>query len=110
MALSSWVAGADGSGFPAEHLPFGVFSTPGTPPRAGVRIGVDPMGGSSVDYWAEIADVYGLDLEIYAEGEKIGTLIIGRGSLFWRGGKRKGQKQIDWTRFAQIMDQLAYDT
>ncbi len=51
---------------------------------------------------------YSLDLEIYAEGEKIGTLIIGRGSLFWRGGKRKGQKQIDWTRFAQIMDELAY--
>lgn len=51
---------------------------------------------------------YGLDLEIYAEGEKIGTLIIGRGSLFWRGGKRKGRKQIDWTRFAQMMDQVAY--
>ena len=51
---------------------------------------------------------YSLDLEIYAEGEKIGTLIIGRGSLFWRGGKRKGQKQIDWTHFAQIMDELAY--
>jgi hypothetical protein len=51
---------------------------------------------------------YSLDLEIYAEGEKIGTLIIGRGSLFWRGGKRKGQKQIDWTRFAQIMDEMVY--
>lgn len=39
MALSSWVAGADGSGFPAEHLPFGVFSTAGAPHRVGVRIG-----------------------------------------------------------------------
>ncbi len=37
--LSSWVDGADGSGFPAEHLPFGVFSTPGGGPRVGVRIG-----------------------------------------------------------------------
>ncbi|HKO60732.1 MAG TPA: hypothetical protein VJV03_06190 [Pyrinomonadaceae bacterium] len=27
-----------------------------------------------------------LDLEIYAENEKIGTLIIGQGSLSWRGG------------------------
>ena len=26
MALASWVPGADGSGFPAEHLPFGVVS------------------------------------------------------------------------------------
>jgi phosphoglucomutase len=31
---------------------------------AGVRIGVDPLGGASVDYWEEIADVYGLDLEV----------------------------------------------
>ncbi len=30
----------------------------------GVRIGVDPLGGSSVDYWDEIADTYGLDLEV----------------------------------------------
>jgi hypothetical protein len=51
---------------------------------------------------------YSLELEIYAVGEKIGTLVIGRGSLFWRGGKRKGVKQIDWTRFAQIMDEMVY--
>ncbi len=31
---------------------------------SGVRIGVDPMGGSSVHYWEEIADRYGLDLEV----------------------------------------------
>jgi phosphoglucomutase len=31
---------------------------------AGVRIGVDPLGGSSVAYWDEIADVYGLDIEV----------------------------------------------
>jgi phosphoglucomutase len=31
---------------------------------SGVRIGVDPLGGASVDYWQEIADVYGLDLEV----------------------------------------------
>jgi fumarylacetoacetase len=45
MALRSWVPGADGSGFPAEHLPWGVFSTgaaggrPGDRRRVGVRIG-----------------------------------------------------------------------
>jgi fumarylacetoacetase len=37
--LSSWVAGADGSGFPAEHLPMGVFSVGGGTPRVGARIG-----------------------------------------------------------------------
>jgi hypothetical protein len=35
--------------------------------------------------------------------------VIGRGSLFWRGGKRQKQIQIDWTRFSQIMDMMAYE-
>jgi fumarylacetoacetase len=43
--LNSWVDGANGSGFPAEHLPFGVFSIDadgdgdGDRRRVGVRIG-----------------------------------------------------------------------
>jgi fumarylacetoacetase len=37
--LTSWVPGADGSGFPAEHLPYGVFSVHGGPRRVGVRLG-----------------------------------------------------------------------
>jgi phosphoglucomutase len=32
--------------------------------KSGLRIGVDPMGGASVDYWAPIAEMYGLDLEV----------------------------------------------
>jgi phosphoglucomutase len=31
---------------------------------AGVRMGVDPLGGSTVDYWELIAERYGLDLEV----------------------------------------------
>jgi phosphoglucomutase len=31
---------------------------------AGVRIGADPLGGSSVGYWGEIADRYGLALTV----------------------------------------------
>jgi phosphoglucomutase len=31
---------------------------------AKIRIGVDPMGGSGIAFWAPIAEVYGLDLEI----------------------------------------------
>lgn len=49
-----------------------------------------------------------LDLEIYANREKIGTLILGSGSLFWFGKGRHKRKRIDWTRFAQMMDELAY--
>ena len=32
--------------------------------RAGVRIGADPLGGASVDYWAAIADRHRLDLTV----------------------------------------------
>jgi phosphoglucomutase len=32
--------------------------------QSGVRIGADPLGGASVDYWGHIADQYGLDLTV----------------------------------------------
>jgi phosphoglucomutase len=32
--------------------------------QAGLKIGVDPMGGSGVAYWAPIAETYGLDLHV----------------------------------------------
>ena len=32
--------------------------------RAGVRIGADPLGGASVDYWGRIAERHGLDLTV----------------------------------------------
>ncbi len=35
----TWVEGAAGSPYDLDNLPYGVFSTPGTEPRVGVRIG-----------------------------------------------------------------------
>ncbi|GAA4844488.1 phosphoglucomutase (alpha-D-glucose-1,6-bisphosphate-dependent) [Luteimicrobium xylanilyticum] len=32
--------------------------------EAGVRIGADPLGGASVEYWGEIGERYGLDLTV----------------------------------------------
>ncbi|QPL05483.1 MULTISPECIES: phosphoglucomutase (alpha-D-glucose-1,6-bisphosphate-dependent) [Actinomyces] len=32
--------------------------------EAGVRIGADPLGGASIDYWGAIAERYGLDLTV----------------------------------------------
>jgi hypothetical protein len=49
-----------------------------------------------------------LDLEIFAEGHKLGDLIIGRGSLYWFGRGRKKRKRIRWSKFAEMMDELAY--
>lgn len=31
---------------------------------AGIRIGADPLGGAAVDYWAEIGEMYDLDLSV----------------------------------------------
>jgi fumarylacetoacetase len=39
MTSTSWVPGADGSGFGLENLPYGVFAPGGDTPRVGVRIG-----------------------------------------------------------------------
>jgi len=49
-----------------------------------------------------------LELEIHAERQKIGHLVIGRGSLYWYGRKRQKSKRISWSRFAEMMDELAY--
>lgn len=49
-----------------------------------------------------------LNLNIYADGEKIGELEIGRGSLYWYGRKKQKSKRINWSKFAQMMDDLAY--
>lgn len=49
-----------------------------------------------------------LHLEISARGGKIGDLTIGRGSVVWRGGRRKKEKKIGWSRFAERMDRMAY--
>ena len=49
-----------------------------------------------------------LNLEIFARKEKIGEIQLGRGSLFWCGAKRHTRKRISWTKFAEMMDSLAY--
>ena len=50
--------------------------------NAGIRIGVDPLGGAGVNYWPRIADRYQLDLSIVS-GEVDST--FGFMSLDWDG-------------------------
>ena len=50
-----------------------------------------------------------LELEVFADAEKIGSLEIGRGSICWRGGKRQKAKRLSWSEFAQHMDSWAYN-
>jgi hypothetical protein len=40
-----------------------------------------------------------LHLEIYAAREKIGTLVLASGSLFWYGRSRHKRKRIAWESF-----------
>ncbi|HWS86273.1 MAG TPA: hypothetical protein VN282_04890 [Pyrinomonadaceae bacterium] len=49
-----------------------------------------------------------MKFEIYASEEKIGTIIIGRGSITWRGGRRQRDKRLSWSQFAELMDRHAY--
>lgn len=49
-----------------------------------------------------------LRLELFANREKLGELEIGRGSMYWRGANRSIAKRIGWSRFAKMMDRLAY--
>lgn len=49
-----------------------------------------------------------LRLNIFADKRKIGELLIGRGSLYWYGRNRQRAKRIGWSRFAELMDELAY--
>ena len=49
-----------------------------------------------------------MEFEIYAGQEKIGTIVIGRGSLTWRGGRRQRDKRLSWSQFAELMDKHAY--
>jgi hypothetical protein len=49
-----------------------------------------------------------LRLQIFSNEEKIGQLEVGRGSLYWYGRNRKSRERVDWSRFADMMDELAY--
>ena len=49
-----------------------------------------------------------LELYVYAEGEKLGELELGRGGVYWRGGRRQKRKRLSWSKFAEVMDGIAY--
>jgi hypothetical protein len=49
-----------------------------------------------------------MTFEIFANEEKIGEILLGRGSITWKGGKRKTGKTMSWSTFAQMMDREVY--
>jgi hypothetical protein len=49
-----------------------------------------------------------MELEVYEAGEKLGHIILGRGSLTWFGANRQKSKRWSWGAFAKIMNREAY--
>lgn len=49
-----------------------------------------------------------LRLNIFSAGEKLGEIVLGRGSFIWYGANRKTRKKIAWPRFVALMDEFAY--
>jgi hypothetical protein len=49
-----------------------------------------------------------LSLVIRNRSGKLGEILVGRGALHWTGAGRKRKKRLNWTRFAEMMDRLAY--
>ena len=48
-----------------------------------------------------------LNLVLRADGEKIGELVVGRGSFFWYARNSRKRQRITWSDFASLMDEHA---
>ena len=49
-----------------------------------------------------------IKLFVHRDDQKIGEMDIGRGAIYWRGGNKQKWERIDWSRFADMMDELVY--
>lgn len=49
-----------------------------------------------------------MKLWLFAGGEKLGELEVGRGAVYWWGRNRRTAKRMSWSRFAAYMDEIAY--
>ena len=49
-----------------------------------------------------------MSLNIYSDGQKLGKITIGQGSLTWQGARRQYHYTFSWTDFARLMDEY-YD-
>lgn len=49
-----------------------------------------------------------MELEIYANRERIGRIEIGRGSFTWYGRHKAIGKTIPWSKFSELMNDYCY--
>ena len=50
----------------------------------------------------------GIKLDIFGNNLRLGTLLVGQGSMQWTPAKKQSSKRIDWTTFAQKMADEEY--
>ena len=46
-----------------------------------------------------------IDIDIFVDKEKLGTFVIGRGSVTWFGRKWKNGRRLSWSKFAELMEE-----
>ena len=49
-----------------------------------------------------------IEFEVFADGEKLGTITVGQGSFSWWGARRQTPGQFSWTDFAKFMNERCY--
>jgi hypothetical protein len=46
-----------------------------------------------------------IEIDIHRENAKLGTLVIGRGSITWFGNNWRNGRRFSWSRFAHLMEE-----
>ncbi len=49
-----------------------------------------------------------MTFEVFSQSEKIGTIVMGRGSFSWWGKGRQTGKRLSWTAFAKLLNKRCY--
>jgi hypothetical protein len=50
-----------------------------------------------------------MSFDLFADDQKLGHMVIGRGTITWYGKNRKQGRELNWTKFAKLMDEACYD-
>ncbi|MGH8999024.1 MAG: fumarylacetoacetase, partial [Acidimicrobiia bacterium] len=83
----SWVSSAQGSGFPIQSLPYGVFSTGDEPARMGVAIGGEILDLAAVAAAGLLEDACPGAEEVFGAGRLNDFLARGRST--WQATRRR---------------------
>ena len=90
--MRSWVAGADGSGYGPEHLPYGVITHEGGHPELAVRIGDQALSLARLHDLGLLDDVVRHARSVFDTGSL--SCLLGRGPEAWAAVRRRVQQLV----------------